>query len=179
MDLETSLSPGSPPEVLQSTDGTSRSRSAWSRRQVVQDPDASGDLVESPNGESQVPEVEGSKATSKRLAGQREGINERAPPLSNPSDIFEDLLERALQQGFRGPLAFLAGRKVKIATMCSGTESPILACRLIADGELNAPFFEHHGIVPRIQPQVPAYIPWPCYLFLMNLVRETWTNLSS
>ena len=54
-------------------------------------------------------------------------------PIKNLSDAFEDLTLRAMKNGLRQVLATLAGRAIRVATMCSGTESPIVALELIRD----------------------------------------------
>ena len=108
--------------------------------QASTSPEVASERINENHQTTKVDEIEETSFQIVLEAKQKEGINENLPPMNNPSDIFEDLLEHALREGFRGVLVSLAGRKIKIATMCSGTESPILACRLIADGEL-PPFF--------------------------------------
>ena len=118
-------SSGSTLQTLQDVTRTGRSCVTASRRGKPQNSTTSNFISESIN--------EIGKMTDS--LGKR-GINDTLPPMSSPFDIFEDLVEHALREGFRGALQALAGRRVKFATMCSGTESPILACRLVADGEL-------------------------------------------
>jgi hypothetical protein len=60
------------------------------------------------------------------------GIDERLAPVSKIDDIFEEMTETALDLGFEKVLKHLNGRKLKVGTMCSGTESPILALELVA-----------------------------------------------
>ena len=71
----------------------------------------------------------------------RDGIDASREPLNSLDDIFEKLTDTALHLGFDAAIRDLDGRSIKIATMCSGTESPILASRFIADGKLMPPTF--------------------------------------
>lgn len=40
-----------------------------------------------------------------------------------------------MKQGLEAPLQYFAGKSIRVATMCSGTESPLLALELISTGE--------------------------------------------
>ena len=51
------------------------------------------------------------------------------PPFSNIPKMFADLVSRA--EKLPAVVDRLAGRKLRVATMCSGTESPLLALRMI------------------------------------------------
>ncbi|KAJ5084094.1 C-5 cytosine methyltransferase [Penicillium alfredii] len=53
------------------------------------------------------------------------------PPLHKLEDIFKDLADKALTQGFADVLSHLGQRPLRVATMCSGTESPLLALEMI------------------------------------------------
>ena len=66
----------------------------------------------------------------------RVGIDESLQPLSKIDEIFVDMTERACKLGFKKVVDHLKTRKLRVATMCSGTESPILALQLISDGGL-------------------------------------------
>ncbi|KAH8820901.1 hypothetical protein F5884DRAFT_65542, partial [Xylogone sp. PMI_703] len=61
------------------------------------------------------------------------GIAYELPPLSRNSDIFRDLAEKAMSLGFKDVISKLDGQPLRVATMCSGTESPILALMQVAD----------------------------------------------
>ena len=55
-------------------------------------------------------------------------IAQRLPPISDIGEIFDDMTERAWGQlGLEEATRTLAGRTINVATMCSGTESPLLA----------------------------------------------------
>jgi hypothetical protein len=62
------------------------------------------------------------------------GIQEHLRPIHKVPDIFTDMTENALKVGLVDFLKHLNGRKLKVATMCSGTESPILALQLFGEG---------------------------------------------
>jgi hypothetical protein len=51
------------------------------------------------------------------------------PPMSSIPKMFDDLVSRASR--LSGLVDRLNGRKLRVATMCSGTESPLLALRMI------------------------------------------------
>jgi hypothetical protein len=57
------------------------------------------------------------------------------PPMHKLKDIFHDLAENAIKQGLAAVLNHLAGRPLRVATMCSGTESPLLALEMIQNGK--------------------------------------------
>lgn len=65
----------------------------------------------------------------------KSGIDESLPPLHDIKDIFRDLTSKGLNLGFQKVIDHLGRRKLKIATMCSGTESPILALDLISESK--------------------------------------------
>ncbi|KAB2572419.1 DNA repair protein RAD5 [Lasiodiplodia theobromae] len=71
-------------------------------------------------------------AASKRPARPR-GIDASLPPLSSIEEIFKDITERAMSKGLRKTLKALNRHELRIATMCSGTESPVLALQLVSD----------------------------------------------
>ena len=62
------------------------------------------------------------------------GINNDYPPLSNLEDIYADMATKSLVLGFKKALVVMGNFKPRIATMCSGTESPILALTMFGDG---------------------------------------------
>jgi hypothetical protein len=63
------------------------------------------------------------------------GVQEHLKPIHKIPDIFADMIENALKVGLDKFLTHLNGRKLKVATMCSGTESPVLALQLFGEGE--------------------------------------------
>lgn len=87
------------------------------------------------------------KPSTKKKAAQKaprtgKGIDLSLPPMTTIEDIFEDMGARALQMGLSNVLKELEGHHINVATMCSGTESPILALDLLSKG------FEKAGLPP-------------------------------
>ncbi|BGP18858.1 hypothetical protein JCM10213_003513 [Rhodosporidiobolus nylandii] len=96
------------------------------------------------------------KPISKRAI---EALDLSLPPMTNINDIFGHLTA-----GFADELAKLIkklGRPLRIATMCSGTESPILALRLIfrhLEQQTGVKAEMHHIFSAEIEPFKQAYI---------------------
>ena len=65
------------------------------------------------------------KKTSKSNAIESSDL----PPINEIPAIFDDLVGRI--PGIKQVAEHVAGRKLRVATMCSGTESPLLALELI------------------------------------------------
>jgi hypothetical protein len=61
----------------------------------------------------------------------RDGIKIDQPPLATLKEMFCDLTQKALERGFDKALFQFKNRALRVATMCSGTESPILAANMI------------------------------------------------
>ena len=63
-------------------------------------------------------------------------------PLTDLSNIFEHMANKAFKDlGLAPALVSLGNREIRIATMCSGTESPLLALQMLSDGKLTSPSF--------------------------------------
>lgn len=74
------------------------------------------------------PHNSGNKQPQKKM---HKGLNLSLPPLSNIEDIFADMAARAMQLGLCKALEHIGYKELKVATMCSGTESPLLALDLL------------------------------------------------
>jgi hypothetical protein len=61
------------------------------------------------------------------------GLNEHLKPLSDIHEIFSDLTENALLKGLPDFLKAIKSGSLKVSTLCSGTESPLLAMQMIQD----------------------------------------------
>ena len=57
------------------------------------------------------------------------------PPMHNLQEIFEDIAKKAMSLGLDRVLEHLNGRPLRIGTVCSGTESPILALEMTQQGK--------------------------------------------
>ncbi|KAK5166378.1 hypothetical protein LTR04_000638 [Oleoguttula sp. CCFEE 6159] len=83
------------------------------------------------------------------------------PPMSDIEEIFENITSKALESGFRGFVEQLEARPLRVATMCSGTESPLLALQLVAQSlsRMNESTFDiDHLFSAEIVPFKQAYI---------------------
>lgn len=60
------------------------------------------------------------------------------PPISDLNEMFADLVDNSALAGIQDLLDRLDGRKLRVATMCSGTESPLLVYNsfFYQDGQL-------------------------------------------
>ncbi|KAK1060563.1 hypothetical protein LTR33_012888, partial [Friedmanniomyces endolithicus] len=65
--------------------------------------------------------------------GTVKGLDLDLPPLSDTFQFFEDMTSKALTLGLLEATKHLAGTPLRIATMCSGTESPLLALLMVQD----------------------------------------------
>lgn len=59
------------------------------------------------------------------------GLDPTLPPIHNLKDIFDDITRRAIQLGLVDFLTYMGSRKLRVVTMCSGTESPLLALEMV------------------------------------------------
>ena len=95
-----------------------------------------------------------SKANSKLPPDQSD-----LPPINDIPTIFADLVDRIPQ--IKGVVERVQGRKLRVATMCSGTESPLLAldliCRSIKD-KYGLHLEIEHVFSCEIEPFKQAYI---------------------
>ncbi len=83
------------------------------------------------------------------------------PPIHEIPAIFSDLVSRIPQ--IKSVVERVQGRKLRVATMCSGTESPLLALELIQKSILeqhNLEFEFEHVFSCEIEPFKQAYIEW-------------------
>ncbi|KAI9038630.1 putative SNF2 family helicase [Aspergillus affinis] len=67
---------------------------------------------------------DGKKHYKARLA---EGL----PPMHDLEEIYQSITSKALELGFEKVLEHLGGRPLRVATVCSGTESPLLALEMV------------------------------------------------
>jgi hypothetical protein len=72
-----------------------------------------------------------SQAKLKATPKQGKGIDLDLPPLDNIGEIVADMATRAVKLGLGDVLRELDGRPINVATMCSGTESPLLFLQML------------------------------------------------
>ena len=102
----------------------------------------------------------------KRGADGLKGVDVSLPPLSRIEEIFQDLTKNALSLGLKESLAQLkhSNTTIRVATMCSGSESPLVAIRMIQDSLINMGYSAHdclpieHVFSAEIEPFKQAYI---------------------
>ena len=88
----------------------------------------------------------------------------RLPVLSEPQDMFDDMVARVQREepdALEGLLTKLANRPLRVATMCSGTESPVLALDMWTKSVqelLNHRVRIEHVFSCEIEPYKQAYI---------------------
>ena len=81
--------------------------------------------------EVDVPELIRSSRLATAIRQPRTQLATNLPPLYNLDDIYEDITSNALVLGLKTVLKHLGGRALRVATMCSGTESPLLAMEMV------------------------------------------------
>ncbi|MCJ1268073.1 hypothetical protein MMC22_007959 [Lobaria immixta] len=89
------------------------------------------------------------------------GLHLEYRPISNIRDMFGDLVKKACELGLGSSPLLGNQRPLRIATMCSGTESPLLACRLISEelkAQTDLAFRFHHLFSAEIVAFKQAYI---------------------
>jgi hypothetical protein len=107
------------------------------------------------------------KATAKEMvkllqrdAGEPKGLNTELPPLSSIEAIFKDITAKALSLGLREALK-TNPVPLRVATMCSGTESTLLAIEMV-QGALRSmgesELIVEHLFSAEIVPYKQAYI---------------------
>ncbi|KAJ5151239.1 uncharacterized protein N7482_010491 [Penicillium canariense] len=102
----------------------------------------------------EIPELLRSRATS-----GCKYLDLRLSPMHTLEDIFQDLASKAMTLGFAKVLKHLGERPLRVATVCSGTESPILAMEMIQKGlGTDQRFRVLHAFSCEIVPFKQAYI---------------------
>lgn len=87
-----------------------------------------------PSDGARKPKPRLSRTNADNSSPTERGLDLNFRPINEIRDMFSDLVEKARGLGLGNSPLFSNRRPIRIATMCSGTESPLLACRLIAKG---------------------------------------------
>jgi hypothetical protein len=53
--------------------------------------------------------------------------------MSDITEIFDHIANKAYNNGFHAVLNQLGSRELRVATLCSGTEAPLLALKMLSD----------------------------------------------
>ena len=61
----------------------------------------------------------------------QDGIDKESAPLYTVDQMFDHMTDKALTLGFDTALEFFSNVPLRIGTMCSGTEAPVLSCDMI------------------------------------------------
>ena len=104
----------------------------------------------------QMDEADTSKQTVDRRASPTDS---NLPPISSIPDIFTDLVSKIPE--IKKVVERIQGRKLRVATMCSGTESPLLALEMIQESIQNLYSMKldiEHVFSCEIEPFKQAYI---------------------
>ncbi|OAX82532.1 hypothetical protein ACJ72_03117 [Emergomyces africanus] len=89
------------------------------------------------------------------------GLNRNLPPISRIEDIFDDISIKAERNGFSNFLEHIGLRNLRVATMCSGTEAPLLALEMVTGSFkriFGKTFNVHHLFSAEIDPFKQSYI---------------------
>lgn len=84
-------------------------------------------------------DMDASNTVNKKLVKTLAPDASDLPPISDIPTIFDDLVSHIPE--IKDVAEHVAGRKLRVATMCSGTESPLLALELIQNS-----IFDQHGV---------------------------------
>ena len=102
----------------------------------------------------------GAKSKGKKKAVKGSSVeNSHLPPIHDIPAIFSDIVSRVPE--IKDVTEHLRGRKIRVATMCSGTESPLLALDLIRRyiiQHYGVPLEVEHVFSCEIEPFKQAYI---------------------
>ncbi|KAF7309902.1 Helicase C-terminal domain-containing protein [Mycena indigotica] len=113
------------------------------------------DASESDDNDAPATSSKPEKGESKIVAPDESDL----PPIHDISAIFDDLVSRIPK--IKKVAEHIQGRKLRVATMCSGTESPLLALELIQKSifdQHNIKFDVEHVFSCEIEPFKQAYI---------------------
>jgi hypothetical protein len=91
------------------------------------------------------------------------------PPLYKLSDIYKSLADKAIGLGLDQVLEHLGERQLRVVTVCSGTEAPLLALEMVKDSELSLAYLYLFGSFVFILRYVLANI---CSRFTEALQQE-------
>ncbi|PWY68636.1 hypothetical protein BO70DRAFT_417213 [Aspergillus heteromorphus CBS 117.55] len=93
--------------------------------------------------------------------GSRAQLALHLPPLSNLQDIYKSITTAALELDFDKVIDHLGSRPLRVVTVCSGTESPLLALEMVQTNlreHFNRQFEFRHLFSAEIVPFKQAYI---------------------
>jgi hypothetical protein len=74
---------------------------------------------------------------SGKSSKSKPGVDLNLPPLSNIHEIFADMALKAEELGLCDVLNKLGDRQLRVGTMCSGTEAPLISLQLLSEDQSN------------------------------------------
>jgi site-specific DNA-cytosine methylase len=119
------------------------------------------DIEPSPPRAKPTAKKKAAKILPASLGSSRRDLDLDLPPIDNVRDIFSDITSKAVRAGLDTAMQQLGNRPIRIATMCSGTESPLLALKLVQqclEQQLGTSFEIEHVFSAEIEPYKQAYI---------------------
>ncbi|KAF2819824.1 hypothetical protein CC86DRAFT_334939 [Ophiobolus disseminans] len=134
-----------------------------SAEESTDEEEASADLDDEPTLDHKPAKSKPKSGANTRSTNTKvgKGINFNLPPLDTIEDIFVDMAAKAAQLGLSDVFQDLPGRYLNVATMCSGTESPLLALELLSKGLEQAglpPIKVRHHFSAEIEVMKQGYI---------------------
>ncbi|KAG9759526.1 hypothetical protein KCU73_g3347, partial [Aureobasidium melanogenum] len=148
MSSHQSLSSGEPASESESVDGPMRKRAKANNgrphKPVKSVPESAAKEVEVADSSSKQQSKSRPKKTKVNMKnlnlGMKKDVNRTLPPLSDITSIFDHMVGKGLQTlqsahkyNLEDVCKHVGSRPLKVATMCSGTESPLLAWDMISD----------------------------------------------
>lgn len=129
--------------------------------QLVEDTATKMDEIDDDDDESEeeAPAKGDKKSKSTGMSKSTRPDTSSLPPIHEIPAMFADLVSRVPQ--IKDVAEHIRGRKLRVATMCSGTESPLLALDLICrsiEEQYDVPLHVEHVFSCEIEPFKQAYI---------------------
>jgi len=123
--------------------------------EAVEDMESDGEVTK-PTSKGDALKTEGT-APSVDWSRSNKKLRTDLPPMSDPKKMLRDLTERAIKDhGFKSALEFLKGlgTELRVATMFSGTEAPLIALQLINEALGDDAFEFKHLFSVEIEPYI-------------------------
>jgi site-specific DNA-cytosine methylase len=130
-------------------------------RQMLDQDEMISDVELSPLMSNATAKKKKTKAKPASSGSTRRDLNLSLPPITSIRDIFSDITSNAIDAGLDKVVQRLNNRPLRVATMCSGTESPLLALKLVQQNleqQLGMSFQIDHVFSAEIEPYKQAYI---------------------
>lgn len=94
------------------------------------------------NANGSQPQIKKTPVTGEQTKARKAQVDQSLPPLSDLDDIFGDIVENAMDKTrVKEAMENCIGKQLRVATMCSGTESPLLAMGRIQNREPLSTYF--------------------------------------